>query len=95
MSGAPESSVAEVGLKTWLEVEMILCTEYRYVWLLSGLQTQHLSHLLRESYSSIVSLIGEGIFDVVADLHQQRTGVSQAEDIKIANMIERIECAAE
>jgi len=30
-SGAPESSVAYVGLKIWLEVETILCTEYRYV----------------------------------------------------------------
>lgn len=33
-SGAPESSVERVKLKTWLEVETFLCTEYRYVLLL-------------------------------------------------------------
>jgi len=39
--------------------------------------------------------MGEGIFDLVGDHHDQRTGVSQAAAVKLENMIQKIKHAAD
>ena len=75
---APEATVAYVRLKILLEVQTILCTEYRFVCLpIKALIMMFI--LLRDSYFAIIALMGATIFNFVQDHHLQQDGVLEAE----------------
>ena len=85
-------------LNTLLELQTVLCTEYRYVcssltriwfWCLTLYPHQ------RNAYFTVINLIGAGVFSFVEDYHCQRDGILEAEAAKIDDMIERIRHAAD
>ena len=86
-------------LNTLLELQTVLCTEYRYVR--SSLTRIWLWHLTlytphrRNAYFAVINLIGAGVFSFVEDHHHQRDGILEAEAAKIDDMIERIKRAAD
>jgi hypothetical protein len=41
-----------------------------------------------------MKLVGVHMFDLVGDLHQQRDGVLESEDVRLGNMLEQIQDAA-
>ena len=85
-------------LNTLLELQTVLCTEYRYVcssltriwfWCLTLYPHQ------RNAYFTVINLIGAGVFSFVEDNHRQHDGILEAEVARIDDMIERIKRAAD
>ena len=86
-------------LNTLLELQTVLCTEYRYVhssltWIWLWHLTLYIPHR-RNAYFAVINLIGVGVFSFVEDHHHQRDGILEAEAAKIDNMIERIKRTAD
>ena len=90
----PGASEVSVRLSTLLELQTILCTEYRYAWSIDATNTRTLSSH-RNSYFAIISLIGVGVFNFVGDHHRQHDGVIEAEAARVDDMVERIRHAAD
>ena len=87
----PRAGNTHMGLSTQLELETILCTEHRYIQPPRphyNLRTNPFCR--RNSYFSVINLIGGPIFRFVGDHHCQRDGVLKAEAARMDNMIERI-----
>ena len=87
-----------IRLKTKIELQTTLCTEYRYVLSINAPQKPIPGiHVLdtRDSYFNVINLIGVEIFDFVLDPHAQRDGVGERDGARIDDMIERIRHAAD
>ena len=84
-----------IRLTILLELETILCTEYRYVRSFTVAAISQ--HLLcrRNSYFTAINLIGASVFNHVGDHHRQRDGVIEAEVARVNDMIERIRYAVD
>ena len=86
-------------LKIDLELQTILCAEYRYVRH-QHFQPWHLTLIEacprgRNAYFAVINLIGAGVFNFVGDRHHQRDGVLEAEAAKYDDIVERIRRAAD
>ena len=93
--GAPESIMAWVRLRTWLEVESILCEEYRYDYRISeALVLMFTTLLSRKSIFAVINLTGSRLFESVPDFHNQRDGILEADAARLDDMLERIRFAA-
>jgi len=90
-------SEANIRLKTLLELQTILCTEYRYAHRQPRFQSRNLTvtPYYRNAYFTIISLAGAGIFNFVRDHHRQYDGVLEADAARMDDMVDRIRCAAE
>jgi len=92
----PGASETSVSLSTLLELQTILCTEYRYVQSLTVTVISPFIHLChRNSYLTIINLIGVAVFSFVGDHHRQRDGVIEAEAARVDDLIEKIRHAAD
>ena len=90
-SMGPGAGNTHMGLSTQLELETILCMEYRYVQPPRphyNLRTNPFCR--RNSYFSVINLIGGPIFRFVGDHYHQRDGILEAEVARMDDMIERI-----
>jgi len=86
-----------IRLKTLLELQTILCTEYRYANCQLRFQSRNLTvtPYYRNAYFTIISLAGAGIFNFVRDHHHQHDGVLEAEAARMDDMVDRIRFVAE
>lgn len=91
----PGSSETYIWLKTQVELYTILCTEYRCVRTPTIALLSKLILCQRNSYFTVINLIGSDIFNFVEDHHRQRDGVIEAEAARIDDMIERIRYVAD
>ena len=84
-------------LNTLLELQTVLCTEYRYVHsLLTRIWFWCLTlYPIKEMCITVINLIGAGVFNFVEDNHRQCDGILEAEAARIDDMIERIKHAAD
>jgi hypothetical protein len=73
----PRASEVSVRLSMLLELQTILCMEYRYTWSIDATNTCTLSSH-RNLYFTIISLIGAGVFNFVGDHHCQHDGCYQS-----------------
>jgi hypothetical protein len=85
----PGACQINFALGVQLELQTILCTEYRYIRKLCRNLPTNLLHP-RHSYFTVINLIGGAVFRFVGDHHRQRDGVVEAEAARIDDMVERL-----
>ena len=95
VDGTPTTNMIYVGLKTQLELETILCMEYRCARSPSVGPARRLRFSPRNLYFTLINLIGAAIFNLVGDHHRQHDGVLEAEAARMDDMMERIRHAAD
>lgn len=92
---AADEDEADIRLKTLLELQTILCTEYRYACHQLWLEFLTFISHTRNAYFTVINLIGPKVFRFVEDGHQQCDGVRELEAARIDDMVERIAHAAD
>ena len=86
----PGAGETYVWLKTQVELYTILCTEYRCVCAPIKTLFSKLMLSQRNSYFTVINLVGSDVFNFVEDYHHQCDGVVEAEAARVDDMIERI-----
>ena len=82
-------------LNMLLALEAILCAEYRYAMSPTAVVISRFILLQRNSYFTVINLIGAPIFSLVSDNHRQCDSVIEAEAARVDDMVESIRCAAD
>jgi hypothetical protein len=90
----PQANEDYIRVKIQLELQTVLCTEYRCALIPAMAPLGPHTLYNRNKYFAAVNLIGCNIFDLTGDFHHQRDGTAEAEAARIDDLVERIRHAA-
>ena len=85
-----------IKLKTELELQNILCVEYRYIGTINyGFTINWGARGHSQAYFRVVNLIGSEVFNHVGDFHNQHNTITQGDTARLEDMLDDIAHAAE